>query len=123
MTRQVYFVGIRWGEPDGPRLRAVEQLLDPLGDWIRFNEHTWFLSTARPASEIYNRLGGALTANGSVIVIALDPKDRFGWAPDWLWGWLGGQEQDPPKTAAEIISRDLPGHKDDKSTVEEAATG
>lgn len=107
MTHRVYYVGIRW-DPPGPRVKAVEQLLDPLGDWIRFNEHTWFLSTSRPSSEIYRRLEGILTPNASVVVIGLDPKDRFGWAPDWLWEWIDGQRQDPPKTAAIIIGSRQP---------------
>jgi hypothetical protein len=76
---------------------------------VRFNEHTWFLSTSRPSSEIYRTLEDILTPNASVLVIALDPADRFGWAPDWIWEWLDGQREDPPRTAVEVIGARSPG--------------
>lgn len=102
MSHKVYYIGIRW-EPSGPRVKAVEEMLDPLGDWVRFNDSTWFLSTGHSAAEIDGALQPILNPNATVLVIALDPKDRFGWAPQWIWDWIDGQRQDPPKTAAAIV--------------------
>jgi hypothetical protein len=103
MSNRVYYIGIRW-EPPIPRVQSVEKALDPLGDWVRFNESTWFLSTDHLSRELYEALGKSLPSEATVLVIAVDPKDRFGWAPDWLWEWIDGQRSDPPKTAAAILS-------------------
>jgi hypothetical protein len=46
-----------------------------------------------------------------VVIIALDPTDRFGLAPDWIWEWVDGQRQVPPKTARAIISESLSHHR------------
>ncbi|HEY8871639.1 MAG TPA: hypothetical protein VIM52_01305, partial [Stellaceae bacterium] len=80
----------------------------------RFNEHTWFISTDSSSRQLYEALGPLFrpedkpnrplfSLDGSILVIALDPGDRFGWAPQWIWDWIDGQRQDPPKTAATIL--------------------
>jgi hypothetical protein len=102
MSHKVYYIGIRW-EPAGPRVKAVEAMLDPLGDWVRFNDSTWFLSTSHSPTEVDGALQRILTHNATVLVIALDPKERFGWAPQWIWDWIDGQRRDPPETAAAIL--------------------
>lgn len=33
MNQRIYYIGIRW-EPSGPRVKSLEKLLDPIGDWI-----------------------------------------------------------------------------------------
>ncbi len=38
-----------------------------------------------------------------ILIVARDPTDRFGLAPDWIWEWVDGQSQNPPRTAAAII--------------------
>lgn len=125
MSQKVYYIGARW-DPVGPRFKAVEEMLDQLGDWVRFNDSTWFLSTSRPSAEVDGALQRLLTTDATMLVIALDPKDRFGWAPAWLWEWIDGQRQEPPKTAEAILrGRTLPGRGDDRasSRVGEAAGG
>jgi hypothetical protein len=82
----------------------VERALDPLGDWVRFNEHTWFLSTDRSSQEISEELQRALKKSSEMIlVIALDTADRFGIAPQWVWDWIDSQNQPNPKTVVEIL--------------------
>jgi hypothetical protein len=104
MTHRVYYIGVRWGdEPDGTG--PVEKALDGLGDWLRFNSYTWFLSTEYSARELYETLERGLLRNEMVLVIALDPKDRFGLAPPWIWEWIDGQRREPPVSAASILAR------------------
>jgi hypothetical protein len=107
MDHRVYYVGIRWNHRL-PRVDAVERLFDPLGDWIRFNESTWFLSTSQPQSKLGSALKGVLGADQTLLVIALDPKERFGWAPQWVWDWIDGQRDANPRTVAEIVGEGPP---------------
>ncbi len=111
MTHRTYMVAVKWASVPA-RTGAVEKALDPLGDWVRFNANTWFLSTTRSSEEIYEGVTAALMTNDLfndlLIVIALDPRERFGRAPQWIWDWIDGQSQDPPKTAIGIIGQQQP---------------
>ncbi len=107
MSHRVYYIGIRWNQRI-PRVDAVERTLDPLGDWIRFNELTWFLSTTQPQSKLREALQGVLATDETLLVVALDPKERFGLAPQWVWDWLDSQRQESPRTLAEIVGHGPP---------------
>jgi len=112
MTHKVFYVGIKWARehlrsPEAVRVTQIERDLDPLGDWVRFDSHTWFLSAECSTQDIYDKLKASLASVGPfddlLLVIKLDPSERFGWAPQWIWDWLDGQRQDPPRKAVEII--------------------
>lgn len=104
MTHKLYYVGLRWGgEP--PQIGPLEKAFDPLGDWIRFNSFTWFLSTDRSSVELYQALEPTLRGDDLLLVIAVDPTDRFGLAPRWIWDWIDGQLQERPESAASILAR------------------
>ena len=104
MVHKVYYIGIRWAaEP--PRTDPVENVLNNLGDWIRFNGNTWFLSTKYSPQELYQALERILLSNEILLVIGLNPKERFGLAPQWIWEWIDGQQLEPPISAASILAR------------------
>lgn len=106
MQYKTYFVGVRW-DPWTPRVQAVERVLDPLGDWVRFNDQTWLLSTTHPSRKLYEALQEVLSAHDLLLVIALNPKDRFGLAPRWVWDWIDSQRGPTPRTVAEIVGGGL----------------
>ena len=108
MTNKIYYIGIRWGG-ELPRTDPVEKSLDTLGDWIRFNGYTWLLSTEYSSQELYKALERVLIKDDMLLVIALDPRDRFGVAPQWVWEWIDGQQREPPVSAASILAREQSG--------------
>jgi len=112
MNHRVFYIGIKWARehiraPETIRASQIERVLEPLGDWVRFDGHTWFLSTECSAEDIYNGVKKTMASVGPfddlLLVIKLDPRERFGWAPQWIWDWLDGQRQNPPRKAVEII--------------------
>jgi hypothetical protein len=132
MDHKVFYIGIKWAKehlraPESVRAAQVERSLDPLGDWIRFDSHTWFLSAECSAEEIYNGIRRILASirpfDDLLLVIKLDPNERFGWAPQWIWDWLDGQRQDPPRKAVEIIGELSSKGQHYASVIEETADG
>jgi hypothetical protein len=114
MRNRVYYIGIATNELPPSFIPNLERALDPLGDWIRFNVLTWFLSTNRSSSELREALQQVLKSNPSlinVLVVAIEPKQRFGYAPPWIWDWLDSQWQESPRTLAEIVREGLPANR------------
>jgi len=107
MERRVYYIGVRWNRRV-PAIDRVELVLDPLGDWIRFNDSTWFLSTTEPQATLSASLQEILAEDQTLLVIALNPKDRFGLAPQWVWDWIDSQRGPTPRTVAEIVGQGPP---------------
>lgn len=106
MSHRIYYIGIRWEPyPAVLQVETVDRVLAPFGDWIRLNGLTWFLSTSNLSAQIYENLRVALTSAEHILVIALDPTDRFGWAPQWIWDWIDSQRKEPPKTLAGILGQ------------------
>jgi hypothetical protein len=92
MPNRVYFVGIRW--VDTPINAAlIDGLLNSIGDWIRYNGMTWFLSTEKSAGEIYEILRHHLKVGDSTVVVAMDPSDYQGWAATWIWDWFADKNK------------------------------
>jgi hypothetical protein len=104
MGRRVYFISVGWSifVPESAIAR-IDRALDAMGDWIRLNDRTWLCSTTYSSDVVYNAIRYHDQGLNRILVIVLDPSDRFGLAPDWLWQWIDGQRQEPPKTAAAII--------------------
>lgn len=116
MTNRVYYVGVGWKAfAPPPGVTYVDNILGTAGDWVRLNDWTWLCSTTLSSEEIYRRFQDYMGWLDRLVVVALDPSDRYGLAPDWVWEWIDGQRQTPPKTAASIIS--------DKSSSRDADQG
>jgi hypothetical protein len=106
MSRRLYYIGIRWKEFPS-NWEIVDRALDPLGEWIRINGLTWFLASNAASRDIYQHLLHTTNLTDQILVIALDPSDRYGWAPQWIWNWLDSQGQDRPPTLADILEREF----------------
>jgi hypothetical protein len=105
MSRRVYYVGVGWDTIiNSIQPSAIDRILDPLGDWIRLNDRTWLCSTKQSSEHLYNCIHNALPVLNRIVVLAVDPTERFGLAPPWLWQWLESQQQDQPLDAARIIA-------------------
>lgn len=106
MSRRLYYIGVRWKEfPSTWGL--VDHALDSLGDWVRINGLTWFLSSEASSKDVYDRLLHTTNLTDQILVVALDPSERYGWAPQWIWNWLDSQTRERPATLAEILQREL----------------
>ena len=105
MHHKIYYIGIGWDALlSDVQPSTVDQILDPLGDWIRLNDRTWLCSSLHSSGRLYEEIHQRLPQLDRVLVMAIDPTERFGLAPQWIWEWIDGQRQDPPKTAADIIA-------------------
>jgi len=104
ISRRIFYIGLRWKEfPQD--FGIVDRALDPLGDWIRVNGLTWLLSSTYSSKKIYETLLHTTNLADQILVIALDPTDRFGWAPGWIWDWIDSQRQESPRPLADLITR------------------
>jgi hypothetical protein len=109
MAHRIYYIGINWESfPFPPPVDVVEKTLAPVGDWIRLNKFTWFISTTYSSKEVYEMLRQVLTSVSQILVVKIDPTDRFGWAPQWVWDWIDSQRQETPRTLAGILSQAPP---------------
>jgi hypothetical protein len=79
----------------------VDQALSPLGDWLRYNGTTWFVSTNADADHVTSTVRQMLSPSDSVLVIRADPRDFGGWAPSDVWSWL--QSKKPPPSLANYL--------------------
>lgn len=105
MSRRVYYIGIGWDPLQADiRPNAVDSVLNSLGDWIRLNDRTWFCSTVHSSEQLYEAIHGALPILNRIVILAVDPSERFGLAPAWLWQWLDSQQRDQPLDAARIVA-------------------
>jgi hypothetical protein len=74
----------------------VDQALSPLGDWLRYNGLTWFVSTNLPAAEVNIAVRTALSSSAdSVLVLRVEPSDFAGWAPPDVWSWFQSKQPRP----------------------------
>jgi hypothetical protein len=112
MSHRVYYIGIgaKTTQID-TSVKLVDLILDSLGDWVRLNDRTWFCSTDYSSRKLYEEIHDRMPWLERIMIVALDPTDRFGLAPDWIWEWIDGQRQTPPKTAAAIIDAGSSAHK------------
>jgi hypothetical protein len=110
MSKRLYYVGIRWKESPA-NWEIVDRAMSPLGDWIRLNGLTWLLASDLSSKDIYQRLLHTTNLTDQILVIALDPAERYGWAPAWIWSWLDSQRLERPPTLAEILERAIPSQR------------
>ena len=58
------------------------------GEWLRINTNTYFAWTNLTAEQAYNALKHLASQEDSIVIVAIDPTKRFGWAPQWVWNWI-----------------------------------
>ncbi|HZL59846.1 MAG TPA: hypothetical protein VFC38_09100 [Stellaceae bacterium] len=95
MADKLYSVNIRWVKTP-MKTTELEPIFNLIGDWIRYNGFTWFVSTSRTADEIYEALKTQITTEDSIVIMLTDPKDRSGWVTTWIVEWLIKQAAKSP---------------------------
>ena len=84
---KLYVIQIRWAsKPLNPT--TIEQVLNTLGDWVRFSESCWVIWTARNAYDVQYAIMSKLQNDDSLFVAAMAPEGPQGWAPGWFWDWI-----------------------------------
>jgi hypothetical protein len=87
---QVFHVGFRW-----VRTPIVTEALEPtfteIGNWVRFNGLSWFVSTHWTALQVYERLRRHLHNEDSILIIAVNPETAQGWAPQFMWDYFNSK--------------------------------
>lgn len=95
---KVYHVGIRWikTETSTEKIKEIETALGAMGDWARLNAFNWYVYTDRTANAVYEALRTKFQTDDSIAVVAVDPHDVSGWAPEWFWKWINSKRQPQP---------------------------
>jgi len=83
MSRKIYYIGIGW-DPLVNQIwpSSIDKILDPIGDWMRLNDKTWFCSTSFSSVERYELIHERLPQLNSILIIALDPTSASVWHPN-----------------------------------------
>jgi hypothetical protein len=83
----LFAVNITWiSSVQNPPL--VDAILSPLGDWIRINGCTWFISTTMPQPVLADEVRRHFREADFIIVTTIAPVPASGWAQPWVWEWL-----------------------------------
>jgi hypothetical protein len=91
---KLYLITVRWEQlTPMPDTDKVENVLGPLGRWMRFSGWSWLLWTTRGSEEIYSALAPALTTGDTELIARIDENDWYGFAPPWVWTWIRSRGQ------------------------------
>lgn len=85
MTR-IYVVTLNWQTV--PVLEDFDQHLAVIGDWVRWNNSTWFLSTTLSSIQIREFIMNKIPGENQLVVAELSRSGLEGWAPKWVWDWF-----------------------------------
>ena len=91
-----------------PKVQELEPLFNVIApDWLRYSFNCWIVWTARPASDFLYALKPRIGASDSILIVKLDPSDRTGWQPKWIWDWMDRKRQLGPPPPPALPPRDL----------------
>jgi hypothetical protein len=90
VAENLYIVTIRWTKTllTEENVEKIDDILNPLGNWLRFSGTTWILATDSSAMEIFHALSEFLHKDDSELIMRVDPDDYSGWAAKWVDEWL-----------------------------------
>ena len=92
---KLYVVGVRWVVSTADdRINKLWDRTAGITSWCRINVHVYLVKTSLPANRVSDIVRTQLVNEDGVLVIAADPHDYAGWAPELVWTWL--REQFPP---------------------------
>ena len=79
----------------GKNYNELYSEIKSLGDWHHPLESTWFVAIPQPfvtADDVCQKLRLVIDENDNIVVFDVTSRDRQGWAPKSLWGWLKKKE-------------------------------
>ena len=85
-----YAVMIRWVNST-PNPMTIDRALSPVGNWFRYNAHTWFVQASGPKI-VHSALRPSLSTCDSILIVRIDPNEIDGWAPAEAWNWLRSRQ-------------------------------
>jgi hypothetical protein len=101
---RIYSINIRWistAHTDA-NIQKMDLAIGQAGDWLRFNGFTWLVWTNANANQLNDLVRKVAShLDDSVLVIAVDPSDFNGWAPQWVWEWINSKR--PAATLGDIL--------------------
>jgi len=59
-----------------------------LGSWWHYLDSTWIIKTNLNSAQIWNFLGRHITTVDHMLIVKIEPNDKFGWLPQDAWNWL-----------------------------------
>lgn len=74
------------------KLRNYDDLyvaIKNLGDWWHYLDSTWIIKTnLTSSSQIWPYLVEHITTTDRLLIIKIDPDDKWGWLSQDAWDWL-----------------------------------
>ncbi len=73
----------------GPtKVSELEPIFNVAVDWLRYAPNCWIVWTTSDAGKWFSRLKPKLGPDDTMLIIRVDPNERNGWLPKWIWEWL-----------------------------------
>jgi hypothetical protein len=73
---------------DEPIIEGLEPTFSKAKDWVRYSDTCWIVYTTSDAQRWYNRLKPNIGARDNVLVVRIDPLERQGRMPKFVWEWF-----------------------------------
>lgn len=90
MRHKLYHVGIR---TDGPvDQNRLEEAFGQAGEWLRLNQFNWYVWTDN-VTTLYTLVQAAIGPKASVVILPIDPDERWGFAPKVVWDWIDDKRE------------------------------
>ena len=70
------------------KTKELEPVFDKALDWIRYAPNCWIVWSNSSVETWYKRFEKYLHEDDTVLICKLDPNEKFGIAPEWIWDWL-----------------------------------
>ena len=86
MKGQFLHVGFKWVGP--PKTAELKPVFSKAVDWVRYAPNCWILYTTSSARVWKERVKPHLGDEDSVLIVKLDPSERNGLLPRWVWDWF-----------------------------------
>lgn len=93
MPNKVYNITLRLVKTPA-EAATLEPVFASMGsDWLRMNIYSWYVWTDKSADELRKLLAPHVNPEDSYLILAVDPSDRHGWAPKFVWDWFDDKVQ------------------------------
>ena len=62
--------------------------LQNIGMWWHYLDSTWIIKSSLTAQQIYSMLGPGLSVKDFILVVEINPDNRYGYLPQKAWSWI-----------------------------------